>query len=364
MHFDKAAIAELEKGDNAIRARLRSLGWKEQPWPAPSLEQRGEFSSRAYPIIACEKYHGMFDAQRRIAYFPSTSLCHDAACTDTHVEVVSAGRDSVVIDGKPADARAAQRVVAVLDAFRKQLRASVRFRISSKNTLSAPGKGLGTSASAGAALAHALVGACVPSLLDNKRFVGVLARRLAGSATRSAAGYASVWLSHPGIADEDCYAVSIGKPALRMLAVPVPSNVKTEAAHAEAPLSENFNAWALSKPAKAMRFIDAVQRGDNAALGALNEIDTLNLFNVTATAPSRLLYWEPVTLAVMKRVVELRADGLCAYFSIDTGPSVFVLTDAKSEQKVARGLRDAAGDYPVVAANVAPEPHEWHDAAL
>jgi mevalonate pyrophosphate decarboxylase len=145
-----------------------------------------------------------------------------------------------------------------------------------------------------------------------------------------------------------------------MLVVPVPSDVKTEAAHAEAPLSENFKAWALSKPAKVMRFIDAVQRGDTAALGEINEIDTLNLFNITATAPSRLLYWEPETLAIMKRVVELRTEGLCAYFSIDTGPSVFVFTDAKSEGAVARGLREVAGEHPVVSAGVAPAPHEWH----
>ena len=48
-----------------------------------------------------------------------------------------------------------------------------------------------------------------------------------------------------------------------------------------------------------------------------------------AATSRRSLYWEPATLAVMRRVWELRERGVEAYFSIDAGPQVKVLCETR-----------------------------------
>src|SRR5205085_2837019 len=53
--------------------------------------------------------------------------------------------------------------------------------------------------------------------------------------------------------------------------------------------------------------------------------------------------WEPATLAVMRRVAELRNAGVEAYFSIDAGPQVKVLCEQESAATVRAALAAVPG---------------------
>ncbi|HOW97176.1 MAG TPA: diphosphomevalonate decarboxylase, partial [Kiritimatiellia bacterium] len=44
-----------------------------------------------------------------------------------------------------------------------------------------------------------------------------------------------------------------------------------------------------------------------------------------------VIYWKPESLAVMKRVAELRAQGLAVYFTMDAGPNLKLLFERKDE---------------------------------
>ena len=44
------------------------------------------------------------------------------------------------------------------------------------------------------------------------------------------------------------------------------------------------------------------------------------------TGKSRIVLWEPETVSIIKEVVKMRRDGILAWYSIDTGPSVFINT--------------------------------------
>src|SRR5690606_12539364 len=117
---------------------------------------------------------------------------NDAGSTLTLVEFdPDLAEDTVTIGGRVAAGRDRERVVQSLDALRRIAGVSSRARVVSRNSVRATkfGKGLGTSASASAALALAAIAALFgDEAAANSRFVSCMARLLAGSGCRSAAG--------------------------------------------------------------------------------------------------------------------------------------------------------------------------------
>jgi mevalonate pyrophosphate decarboxylase len=84
----------------------------------------------------------------------------------------------------------------------------------------------------------------------------------------------------------------------------------------------------------------AVMEGNVATIGRLAEEDTLNLHAITMTGKSHMILWEPETIQIMKEVIEMREEGVPAWYSMDTGPSVFINTYAKHCGKIVKRLSD------------------------
>jgi mevalonate pyrophosphate decarboxylase len=84
---------------------------------------------------------------------------------------------------------------------------------------------------------------------------------------------------------------------------------------------------------------EAVRSGDVATIGRLAEEDSLNLHASTMTGKTHLVLWEPETVRVIKEVQKMRQDGIPAWYSIDTGPSVFVNTHKDYTQIIVDRLR-------------------------
>ena len=312
---------------------------------------RGVAAARAYPMQGVLKYHGMTDWVWRIAYLPSISVCNDAAHTLTLVEFDPDLPDDVAtIGGVTAAGRDLERVKQSLDAVRRAARMTTRARVTSKNVARGgkTGKGLGTSASGSAALAMAAIAAALgPEATANTRFVSSLARMLAGSGCRSATGGVSLWLSYPGIAHEDSFAVRLDNHdqlgEIRLITVPIDSRIglKTEAAHTDAPNSPLFKCWVLNRRAETLRCIDAVQTGDWQTVGRLAELDSIQLHAVTMTGSEddKIFAWEPENLTIFRACNALRAQGVPVYASTDTGPTVVLLTHRDNVDRVASHMR-------------------------
>jgi mevalonate pyrophosphate decarboxylase len=83
---------------------------------------------------------------------------------------------------------------------------------------------------------------------------------------------------------------------------------------------------------------EAIKSGDVATIGRLAEEDSLNLHASTMTGKTHLVLWEPETVCIIKEVQKMRHAGLPAWYSIDTGPSVFVNTYTDYTEKVADRL--------------------------
>jgi len=64
----------------------------------------------------------------------------------------------------------------------------------------------------------------------------------------------------------------------------------------------------------------------------------LNLHAVTMTGKSRVVLWRPDTVRIIEQIHNMRSDGIPAWYSIDTGPSVFVNTLKEHSQDVMNRL--------------------------
>ena len=87
----------------------------------------------------------------------------------------------------------------------------------------------------------------------------------------------------------------------------------------------------------------AILARDLSRLGAAAERNCIRMHAATMAATPPLLYWEPATLATMRRVWDLRERGVEAYFSIDAGPQVKVLCEAENAEAVKAALVGVPG---------------------
>jgi len=81
----------------------------------------------------------------------------------------------------------------------------------------------------------------------------------------------------------------------------------------------------------------------------------LNLHAITMTGKSRMVLWEPDTVRIIKEVTRMREEGISAWYSIDTGPSVFINTHAESSETVAKRIREV-GFKNVISSKVGGKP--------
>ncbi|MEN9933488.1 MAG: hypothetical protein RLZZ387_67 [Chloroflexota bacterium] len=375
---DFADVAAAMAAENAaLVAALRACGltFDDYPQLAGQGRRRGAAAARAFPMQGVLKYHGMSDWDWRIAFLPSVSLCNDAGSTLTHVELDSdLPEDIVTIGGQLAHGRDRQRVVQSLDVLRRLAGVTSRARVTSRNSVRASrfGKGLGTSASASAALAMAAIGALFgPEAAANTRFVSCMARLLAGSGCRSASGGMSLWLSYPGIPHEESFGVRLDRrgelDGVSLITVPIDSRVglKTEEAHRDAPHSSLFRAWMASRREEAVACIDAALAGDWRAIGQWAELDSIRLHGVTmsGSVENKIFGWEPENIHLFRMCNDLRASGVPVYCSTDTGPTAVFITGREHEDAVVAAIKALGLGLEAVRGKVAGPAHLVDEAA-
>jgi phosphomevalonate decarboxylase len=161
----------------------------------------------------------------------------------------------------------------------------------------------------------------------------------AGSASRSLAGAFSIWYANKNgrsYAEELASASSI---KLRTIIVPIESEIKTDRAHADAVKSPFFKPRLAYIRGILPRMKRAISRKDVGSIGRLAEEDTLNLHAVTMTGKEGLILFSPLSIEIIREVRRLRTEeDLPVWFSLDTGPSVFVNTTRDAARSVRRSL--------------------------
>ncbi len=287
------------------------------------------------------KYHGLRNDRLRLPYHDSISACVEALTTHATIEYdTGRDRDIAEVNGRPAESREMERILAVVDPIRRRAKTKARFRLVTKNSLR-EGKGLGFSASAFAAIGAAASSAL--ALESSGRWLSEVVRLGAGSATRALAGGISIWYANRA---GRSYAEQLASPEgldFGMAAVPIAADIKTDMVHKDSTSSPLFMARLRYLPRILRAMKNAIRARDLKTVFDLTELDTLNLHAVTMTGTSRLILISPETLRVIGAVLRLRREGVPAWYSIDTGPSVFVNTFCDKVGEVARTIRNEAG---------------------
>jgi phosphomevalonate decarboxylase len=285
---------------------------------------------------ALVKYHGLRDWDLRIPYHDSISVNTTSLGSEATVREVD-GPSSMLVEGKRND-DSLKRIERVSRRMTGRSFEELGLGIDSRNFPGVDGKGLGFSSSAGATLTLAIHHAVVKGKPDYRELSRV-ARLFAASASRTVVGgFARLYA---GKGDEDTYAEKFADEKdlpLRTVIVPLSSPVHTEDAHREVESSPFFKARIESATKRCDEMERAIKGGDLRKMGELAEQDTLELHSITMTGKNRMIIMSPDTIRIITRVREMRSNSVEAYFSMQTGPSVFINTNAEDQEKVRRAV--------------------------
>jgi len=298
-------------------------------------------SAIAYPIQGLIKYHGLKDEILRIPFHDSISVSTAPTASHTTIEFGKFKSDIAWIDDRKLEGRELERVTAVVNEVRKRSGIDNKFKMVSKNNFPS-NIGLGASASGFAALAVASCKAAGLKLSREK--MSVIARRGAGSATRSVTGAFSRWVA--GHEDEESYSYQIASEDFQMgiVVALIPAFKYTENAH-KAVLSSPFFHSRLAYIHGALAEMEnAICKRDIEKIGLLAERDSLILHGITMTGLDEMILWRPQTVSVILEVRKMRSEGIPAYFSIDTGATVYVNTEPKRVGEVHERIKKLGVD--------------------
>ena len=304
----------------------------------------------AHAIQGLVKYHGLKDATRRIPYHDSISVCVEELTTKATIEFdTQYSEDFVEINREPGNSIEIARVLAVISPLRALATEKACFKLSSENSLS-QGKGLGFSASAFAAIAKASSAALKLGIKPDR--LSEIARLGAGSASRSLVGGFSIWYANKkgrSFAEQLAPGQNL---RLAMAIVPIPFNVRTDRAHEESVKSPFFAARLKEVKGTLPQMLEAIGSGRLDEVGRLAEAESLSLHAVTMTGMSGLVLMSQETISIIQAIVSMReTEGIPVWYSLDTGPSVYVNTNPEFINLVCDELRKYT-DFEVLKSNV------------
>jgi diphosphomevalonate decarboxylase len=297
----------------------------------------------AHSNIALAKYWGKRDIERNLPDVPSLSLTLAALSTHTLVRFDPAAAEDVVrLGGSPASGDAARKIITLIDRVRAEAGLGWRVFVDSHNDFPTA-SGLASSASGFAALALAALGAA--GLSWPSPAVSALARAASVSAARSV--YGGFVALEAGAFEAQSIEAAPSAAALRMVVAITQTGPKkvgsTQGMLLTQRTSPLYPGWREAAPRIYTELRAALAAGDFEKVGEGMEQSTLCMHGSMFAARPGLIYATPATLAAIERVRELRAGGTFAYFTMDAGPHVKVLTLEPAAEAVRRALETVPG---------------------
>jgi diphosphomevalonate decarboxylase len=297
----------------------------------------------AHSNIALAKYWGKRDIERNLPDVPSLSLTLAALSTHTLVRFDPAAAEDVVrLGGSPASGDAARKIITLIDRVRAEAGLGWRVFVDSHNDFPTA-SGLASSASGFAALALAALGAA--GLSWPSPAVSALARAASVSAARSV--YGGFVALEAGAFEAQSIEAAPSAAALRMVVAITQTGPKkvgsTQGMLLTQRTSPLYPGWREAAPRIYTELRAALAAGDFEKVGEGMEQSTLCMHGSMFAARPGLIYATPATLAAIECVRELRAGGTFAYFTMDAGPHVKVLTLEPAAEAVRRALETVPG---------------------
>lgn len=301
--------------------------------------------------IAFIKYWGKKDEILRLPLNSSISMNLSNAYTTTTVEfspdyhedqVHFSPWDRTYKIKRPLDfvGSAGNRIRLHLDKLRTLKGISYGAKIVTSNSFPA-GAGIASSASGFAALTVASVAALGLQLSEKE--LSILARLGSGSACRSIPDGFVVWKD--GSSSRTSYAHSLYPPEhwdLRDIVVVIqstPKEISSTSGMEAARTSPLLAARLTAIPARIEKMKDALANKDIHTFGEVIEEDCLDMHAVMQSQKPPLHYLTDETREIVHAVRRWRKAGLAVYFTIDAGPNMHLICEAKDERKAIKAVK-------------------------
>jgi diphosphomevalonate decarboxylase len=316
-------------------------------------------TARACANIALVKYWGKRDSALNLPAAGSLSLTLGSLITTTTVELGVGDADTLSLDGVPVKGPGLARMSAWMNLVRVRAGTDAPARVESKNEFPTA-SGLASSASAYAALAVAATRAAGLELSPGE--LSVLARRGSGSAARSIFGGFAVMRAgtHPDGRDSRAEPIEGLEdwPIAMVIAVVDGGKVKVLSSRAAmehcADTSPLYRGWLDSVPADLAAAQSALSRRDLWTLGEVAERSALTMHASALASRPAVAYFSPATIACMNAVHELRTRQIPAFYTMDAGPHVKVLTLADNVEVVRARMKSIPGVTDVIVSGPGP----------
>ena len=301
--------------------------------------------AQASPSLALIKYWGKCDGGVNIPATTSVAVALDALVTTTEVSEVSEAAeapgaptddDVLLVEGVHDTSTGLRRF---FDAARKLMPDLPR--ISARSTNNFPtAAGLASSSSGFAALAAALSALSATSPPPDT--VSRLARVGSGSAARAVFG--GFTLFRRGADHAEQVFDSHHWPELCVVVAAVGKERKPissrQAMIRAAETSPFFSGWVEVNEALVEQALGALESRDLERLGVLMRRSYLAMFSTMFTSDPPVLYWLPETVAVLRLAEQLRAAGVGVFETMDAGPQVKLVCEARDLETVVASLQE------------------------
>lgn len=305
--------------------------------------------------IALVKYWGKGDEKLRLPVNSSVAISLDNLTTTTTVEFSeSLEKDEVELVGVGFEEGEVEKVSKHLDRVREMAGISMRAKVVSNNSFP-KAAGMASSASGFSALSVAATTAAGLKLSEKE--LSILARQGSGSASRSIPGGVSVW--HAGTSSETSFAERIAYPKewdLRVLLVMAEDTsaktVGSTEGMALAVTSPYFKTAVSEAEVNIDRLKAAMQKGDYEAFGKVIEDECYRLHMLCMTTSPNILYWRGMTVEVFQKLLKIRDNGIYAFFTVDAGPHVHVVCQAKDVEPVKAALGELSGIKTIIECGI------------
>lgn len=282
-------------------------------------------TAQAPANIAFIKYWGKRDAKLRIPYNSSISMNLSACLTETTVEFSNNFSEDTVSQGFDT-----KRVLEHIDRLRDVAGIHDHVRVTTSNNFPSS-SGIASSASGFAALTVATVAALGLKLSEKE--LTALSRLGSGSACRSIPDGFVKWDGEfaYSIYPSDYWdirdiIVVVGKTAKK---------VSSSEGHEAVETSPYFKKRLEALPKRIEKLEQALKEKNFKNFGEIIEEDCLDMHHVMQTQKQPLYYWTDETQKVTDQV---KNSGLPVYYTVDAGPNVHIICEAKNEVRVIEQL--------------------------
>lgn len=290
------------------------------------------------------KYWGKKNEEEIIPMNNSISITTDALSTTTTVEFSDDfTRDEFKLNGKKQAGTPFTRVENHLTLLRKIVQVDSKAKVHSNNNFPTAA-GLASSASGFAALTYAAANAL--GLDKDLKELSMISRQGSGSSCRSFYGGYVEWIAKDEkgdsfaiqLADENWFDV---RDIVVVLKSPERKLNTREAMKLSMKTSPFFSTRIETIEENLSKIRKAIESKDFTLLGKIAEMDCLSMHSVAITSDPPLIFWTPETVKVMHFVEALRNEDLEAYYTIDTGANMHILTKPKYEKEIIQRLEDS-----------------------